>query len=72
MLTRYFTFGVGQNHTYGCKKISEHTVVKITAKDPRKEMFKVFGSEWSFEYTEEQFKESFWGKEMEVIELKIK
>lgn len=49
MKTKYFTFGQSHIHVGGFDK---DVVVKITAKNPREKMFKLFGKDWSTEYDE--------------------
>ena len=50
-----FTFGCGQKHAGKCVRI------KGTYADAREKMFRLFGKEWSFQYSAtqwEEFKES--------------
>lgn len=55
-ISRYFS--LGQQHTKilptkkGVTTLDRNTLIKITAVDPRAEMFRIFGDEWSEEYEE--------------------
>ena len=53
MTTAYFTFGQAHEHIINGQIFNKDTVVKITAEDPRKVMFKTFGPKWGFQYNEE-------------------
>lgn len=48
--TRYFTFGQIHVHSIGSFTYDKDVVVEITAEDPRKEMFRIFGDKWAMEY----------------------
>lgn len=48
--TKYFTFGQNHIHKVDGFIFDCNIVVKISAKNPRKIMFKIFGDKWSFEY----------------------
>ena len=49
----YFTFGV--SHKYG----GHYVVIEgIDWEDARSKMFKLFGREWAFQYTETEWKEN--------------
>lgn len=52
MTTAYFTFGQCHSHNLGGQVFDKDCVVKITATDPRAEMFKLFKRKWSMEYSE--------------------
>lgn len=52
MTTSYFTFGQLHVHNNGCVILDKDCVVKITADDPRAEMFRQFGNQWSMQYDE--------------------
>jgi hypothetical protein len=54
MKTKIFTFGQGQSHEYMGTRVDKDTIIKMTAENPRKAMFDIFGSEWAFEYEEKQ------------------
>ena len=55
-ISRYFS--LGQNHTRqlptkkGITLLDKDVLIKITAVDPRAEMFRIFGDEWAEEYEE--------------------
>lgn len=51
--TRWFTFGQSHVHSVNGKTWDKDCVVKITASDPREEMFRAFGNKWAFEYDSE-------------------
>lgn len=53
MKTSYFTFGQSHAHNVGGFTYDKDIVVKITAENPRKVMFKTFGDKWCFEYDKE-------------------
>lgn len=50
MTTSYFSFGQTHAHRLNNITLDKDIIVKITAEDPREEMFKLFGSVWSSEY----------------------
>ena len=50
MSTWYFTFGSGQHNSGYCQPIQANTSEKA-----RKQMIKMYGYEWSIQYTEEQW-----------------
>lgn len=51
--TAWFTFGYGHTHSFNGRTLDRNTVVKITAPDPRKRMFELFGAQWAMEYEQE-------------------
>lgn len=48
--TSYFTFGYGHTHSCNGQTLDRNIVVRITAQDPRKRMFELFGNKWAMEY----------------------
>ncbi len=62
MNKHYFTFGQDHAHRYGRTTLDCDSVVEITARDghvAREKMFDLFGQKWSFQYTEETYKEEY-------------
>lgn len=58
MTTCYFTFGVGQTHPAIVTQPMSRQAVKITGIDEkfcREAMYKMFGSRWSFQYSQAEF-----------------
>lgn len=53
MHTMWFTFGQTHTHSVNGITFDKDCVVKITAEDPRKRMFSLFGNKWSMEYSNE-------------------
>lgn len=51
--TSWFTFGQCHIHDIEEGYFDKDVVVKITAKDPRAEMFRLFGPKWSMQYNDE-------------------
>lgn len=49
-VTHYFTFGQDHAHRLPNITLDKDIVFKITAEDPRAEMFRLFGPVWAFEY----------------------
>lgn len=51
MEKHYFTFGMGHKKAGNCQPILAKTVAEA-----REKMKEMYGSEWAFHYTEEEFK----------------
>lgn len=47
MVTKCFTFGFGHSHPHGFVRIA-----RATEPECREEMFRRYGNQWAFEYTE--------------------
>ena len=62
MSKHYFSFGQGHTHRHEQITLDCDSIVEITARDgsvARDKMFDLFGTKWSFQYTEETFKEEY-------------
>lgn len=51
MTTAYFTFGQSHVHSFNGRTLDKDIVLKITAEDPRAEMFRLFGPKWAMQYS---------------------
>lgn len=51
--TSYFSFGQSHVHSLDNITLDRNIILKITAPNPRDEMFKLFGDKWAFEYNNE-------------------